>query len=64
LKNGKLIGLGDVNVLKEDAETDTWFTRLRWGVGPKGGEFVLTGEDVVTIVGGKIKALYTFLDTK
>jgi hypothetical protein len=55
---------GDVNVLKEDVETDTWVTRLKWGVGPKGGDFVLTGEDIVTIVGGKIKALYAFLDEK
>lgn len=55
---------GDTDVLSEDKETDTWVTRLKWGVGPKGGEFVLTGEDIVTIVGGKIKALYTFLDEK
>jgi hypothetical protein len=37
---------------------------LKWGVGPKGGEFVVTGEDIVTIEKGKIKSLYTFLDEK
>ncbi|KAF2105494.1 hypothetical protein BDV96DRAFT_608191 [Lophiotrema nucula] len=46
----------------EDEETDTWVTRLKWGQGPHGGEFKLTGEDVVTIVGGRIQRLYTFLD--
>lgn len=51
-------------MLKEDAETDTWVTRLKWGLGPTGGEFALTGEDVVTIVGGKIKAMYAFVDEK
>lgn len=53
---------GDVDVLAEDKETGTWVTRVKWGVGPPGGAFVVTGEDVVTIVGGKIKTLYTFLD--
>lgn len=56
--------VGDVDVLQKDGTADLWVTRLKWGVGPKGGELKLTGEDVVTIVDGKIRALYTFLDSK
>lgn len=41
-----------------------WVTRVKWGVGPPEGEYVMTGWDVLTIVGGKIKACYTFLDSK
>ncbi|KAH7126950.1 hypothetical protein B0J11DRAFT_290328 [Dendryphion nanum] len=55
---------GEVDVLQPDEEQDLWVTKVKWGVGPPGGALLLTGEDVLTIVGGKIKALYTFLDTK
>jgi hypothetical protein len=35
---------------------------LKWGFGPEGEDFKVTGEDVFTIVDGKIKKLFTFLD--
>jgi hypothetical protein len=53
---------GEVECLKHDEETDTWVTRVRWGVGVMKDELNLTGWDVLTIVGGRIKACYTFLD--
>ncbi|KAF2741548.1 hypothetical protein EJ04DRAFT_507321 [Polyplosphaeria fusca] len=53
--------LSSYDVLQQDKETDTWVTRVKWGVGPPGKKPGLTGWDVVTIVGGKIKACYTFL---
>jgi hypothetical protein len=56
--------VGDVDVLQRDEREDLWVTRLKWGVGPPGGEFKLTGEDVLTIVAGRIKSCYTFLDPK
>ena len=37
--------------------------RLRWQVGPAGGLPVVTGMDVALFADGKIKAMYTFLDT-
>ncbi|KAF1841785.1 uncharacterized protein K460DRAFT_294206 [Cucurbitaria berberidis CBS 394.84] len=54
----------ELKTLKHDEEDDVWVTRVKWGVGSPGGELALTGWDVVTIVGGKIKACYTFLDSK
>ena len=36
--------------------------RLAWGHGPAGAEPQLTGLDVALIDGGRIAALYTFLD--
>jgi hypothetical protein len=54
--------LGEVECLKHDSETDTWVTRVRWGVGVSKEELKLTGWDVLTIVDGRIKACYTFLD--
>ncbi|KAF2007196.1 hypothetical protein P154DRAFT_592409 [Amniculicola lignicola CBS 123094] len=56
--------LSEVDVLSPSTDQDLWVTRLKWGAGPPGGEPVLTGEDVMTIVGGKIKTLYTFLGGK
>jgi hypothetical protein len=53
---------GDVECLKHDEEEDIWVTRVKWGVGSKGGKPNLTGWDILTIVGGRIKACYTFLD--
>lgn len=57
-------GTGEVEALTHDDKEDVWVTRMRWGVGPPKGDPVLTGWDVLTIVGGKIKACYTFLDSK
>jgi hypothetical protein len=60
-----LFVIGDPDVLFYDESKDMWVTRLKWGTGPPGSEkFNVTGEDVVTIVGGKIERLYTFLDKK
>jgi hypothetical protein len=56
--------IGEVECLKHDEGTDTWVTRVKWGVGTSKEEVKLTGWDVLTIVGGKIKACYTFLDGK
>jgi hypothetical protein len=53
-----------VEYLKHDEEADLWVTRVKWGVGPPGGSYAMTGWDIVTIVGGKIQALYTFLEGK
>ena len=36
--------------------------RLAWGSGPKGGPVEYTGWDVITVRGGRIAALYVFLD--
>jgi hypothetical protein len=36
--------------------------RLAWGFGPAGEKSAVTGLDVVVSKGGKIEALYTFLD--
>lgn len=55
---------GEVDVLQKDEKEDLWVTRLKWGVGPFGGELTLTGVDVLTIVAGRIERCYTFLDTK
>jgi hypothetical protein len=56
--------VGEVDVLQKDEKEDLWVTRLKWGVGPPEGELKLTGEDVLTIVEGRIKSCYTFLDPK
>jgi hypothetical protein len=55
---------GEVDVLQNDEKENLWVTRLKWGVGPPGGEFTLTGLDVLTIVAGRIERCYTFLDAK
>ena len=52
----------EVDVLHQDEEADLWGTKVKFGVGPAGGDLILTGEDVLTIVRGKIKALYAFID--
>lgn len=57
-------GVGDVECLKHDDEEDIWVTKVKWGIkAGDSGEMGLTGEDILTIVGGKIKACYTFLDS-
>jgi hypothetical protein len=57
--------IGEVECLKHDDKDDIWVTKVRWGIKSAGsGEMGLTGEDVLTIVGGRIKACYTFLDSK
>lgn len=53
---------GEVECLKHDEQDDVWVARLKWGVGAKDAAPRMTGWDVVTIVGGKIKACYTFLN--
>ncbi|KAH8810929.1 hypothetical protein F5884DRAFT_897452 [Xylogone sp. PMI_703] len=53
---------GEVQILYETQDEDFRVARLQWGHGTPGEEPVVTGEDVVTIVGGKIKSLYTFLN--
>ena len=55
--------IGDVECLRHDQDGDVWVTRVKWGVGPKDGQLKLTGWDVATIVEGRIKACYTFLDS-
>ena len=55
---------GEVDVLQKDDKEDLWVTRIKWGVGSPGGEFKLTGMDVLTIVAGRIEKCYTFLETK
>ena len=37
--------------------------RLAWGSGPRGENPNYTGEDVIIVRGGKIAALYVFLDS-
>jgi hypothetical protein len=55
---------GEVECLKHDEEEDVWVTKVKWGIKMAGnGDMGLKGEDVLTIVGGKIKACYTFLDS-
>jgi hypothetical protein len=53
---------GEVECLKHDESTDTWVTRVKWGVGASKEDLKLTGWDVLTVVAGRIKACYTFLD--
>ncbi|KAF2632531.1 hypothetical protein BU25DRAFT_487009 [Macroventuria anomochaeta] len=60
----EFVDLSEVECLKHDVEEDIWVTRVKWGVGPKGAAPGLTGWDVLTIVGGRIKACYTFLDAQ
>ncbi|ORY05294.1 hypothetical protein BCR34DRAFT_572125 [Clohesyomyces aquaticus] len=48
--------LSEVDVLKRSDDEDLWVTRPKWGFGK------VTGEDIVTIVGGRVKTLYTFLN--
>lgn len=55
---------GEVECLKQDEDDDIWVTRLKWRVGPKGAAPRTTGWDILTIVGGRIKACYTFLDSQ
>ncbi len=54
--------LGEYDVLQHDIDTDTWVARVKWGVGLPGEEPGLTGLDIVTIVAGKIKSCYTFIE--
>ncbi|KAI4911702.1 hypothetical protein J4E90_006519 [Alternaria incomplexa] len=61
----EFVALGNVACLKHDDREDIWVTKVKWGIETaSSGEMGLTGEDVLTIVGGKIKACYTFLDSK
>ncbi|KAI4956182.1 hypothetical protein J4E91_000393 [Alternaria rosae] len=61
----EFVALGEVDCLKHDDKDDIWVTKVKWGIkAASSGETGLTGEDVVTIAGGKIKACYTFLDPK
>jgi hypothetical protein len=54
-----------VECLKHDDEDDAWVTKVKWGIKTRaGGSVTLTGMDVLTIVGGRIKACYTFSDEK
>jgi hypothetical protein len=36
--------------------------RVRWGFGPPGAPPAVTGTDIAVFAGGRIRALYTFLD--
>lgn len=57
--------LDEVECLKHDDEDDVWVTKVKWGIKrPGSGEMGLVGEDILTIIGGKIKTCYTFLDSK
>ncbi|KAI4945401.1 hypothetical protein J4E86_009288 [Alternaria arbusti] len=61
----EFVALGNVECLKHDDGEDIWVTKVKWGIKTaSSGEMGLTGEDVLTIAGGKIKACYTFLDSK
>lgn len=62
MKEADACDAGEVECLKFDEESNTWVTRVKWGVGPKRAKPGLTGWDVLTIVEGRIKACYTFLD--
>jgi len=37
--------------------------RLRWRTGPAGGPAVLSGMDIAVFANGKIRTLYTFIET-
>lgn len=53
--------LGEYVILHPDG-SDTWVVNVRWGIGQREGAPNMTGLDVVTIVEGKMKAVYTFID--
>jgi hypothetical protein len=52
--------IGELQILA--AVGSETIARLKWGYGPPGEAYGATGEDIFTIVDGKIKKLYTFLD--
>lgn len=60
----ELVELGEVETLKYDEQDDVWVTRLKWGVVAPGEPPKVTGWDVVTVVKGRIKACYAFVDSK
>ena len=54
--------IGPVEVINEAPDEDIRIARLPWRYGKPGETLAITGLDVLTIVGGKIKSLYTFID--
>lgn len=54
--------LGPVEVINEAPDEDIRIARLPWRYGKPEETSAITGLDVLTIVGGKIKSLYTFID--
>jgi hypothetical protein len=45
-----------------DTDKDIRIARLKWAVSLPGQEPSMTGEDVATVVDGKIQKMFTFLD--
>ncbi|KAJ5443930.1 uncharacterized protein N7458_007802 [Penicillium daleae] len=54
--------LGPVQILYQSEDEDLRVARLPWGYGHPGKDTEITGEDVATVVGGKMERLYTFLN--
>jgi hypothetical protein len=58
-----LIDVGSAQVLAQDPEnSNIQVGRLKWGFGLPGETPIVTGEDVVTVIDGKIETLLTFID--
>jgi hypothetical protein len=58
-----LMDVGSVQVLAQDpANITVQVGRLKWGFGLPGETPIVTGEDVGTIIDGKIETLLTFVD--
>jgi hypothetical protein len=49
-----------VKVLREDKDMSV--AKLKWGFGPPGEEPKVTGEDIVTVINGKIERCYAFVE--
>ena len=55
------VWIGPVESINEAPGHDIQIARLPWRYGKPGETLAITGLDVLTIVGGKIKSLYTFI---
>jgi hypothetical protein len=52
-----------VKIANETPKEDLWIAKFPWKYGKPGEtKGFITGEDVVMVVDGKIKALYAFID--
>ena len=54
--------IGPVESINEAPDHNIRIARLPWRYEKPGETSAITGLDVLTIVGGKIKSLYTFID--
>jgi len=43
----KCVCIGEIECLKHDGESDTWVTRVKWGVGKSKGSVGLMGWDIL-----------------